>query len=313
MKLATYHDGSRDGQLLVVSRDLRTAHYASGIAQRLQQVLEDWNFLAPQLQDVSDELNAGRARHAFPFDPRQCLSPLPRAWQWVQGCAYPSHGERVPAAAPWARCPRQLPSDAFARPSASLALPEEAPPLDFAAGLAVVCGDVARGAGSDLAREGVRLVMLSLSLGEADAAAGGAVCPRTLATAFSPVAATPDELGDAWRGARVFHALQVLLNGRRFGLCETGPEMAPDFGTLLARLAGLRDVAAGSIVGSGAVSNAEEARGFCSLAEKRAVEALRDGAAGTAWLGAGDSLSVDMKGRDGASVFGAIECRLGGG
>lgn len=309
MKLASYHDGSRDGQLLVVSRDLRSAHYASGVAQRLQQVLEDWNFLAPQLQDVYDALNAGRARHAFPFDPWQCLSPLPRAYRWAWTNAYPSHVERVHAGAAPAQRWRHDPADAFARPCAALALPDDVPALDFSAGLAVVGGDVAPDAGVDAAREGVRLVMLSLALHEVGDD-GAAAWP--LATAFSPVAVTPDELGDAWRGGRVFHTLQVLLNGRRFGLCESGPEMAPDFGGLLAQLARQRGVAAGSIVGGGAVSNADAARGFCSLREKRAVEAARDGHATTAWLGAGDSLAVEMKGHDGASVFGAIECTLGG-
>lgn len=294
MKLASYRDGSRDGQLVVVSRDLTQAHYASGIASRLQQVLEDWNFLAPQLQTLYDELNAHRARHAFPFDAAQCLAPMPRAHRWVSATAYPGaagdplvleHGA----------------GDAFAPRCGAWSPAADVPALDCAAGLAVITGDVAPGALPEQAGEGVRLLMCALVLRSGR---------ETLDAAFGPVAVTPDELGDAWRGARAALTLQVLVRGRKLGLCETDAGMAPDFGGLIAQLARHRGIAAGSVIGALPVRSPDAARGYCSLADKRDAEARRDGAPTTDWLQPGDALHVEARMADGERPLGAITREL---
>lgn len=303
MKLATLRDGSRDGQLVVVSRDLAQAHYASAIVGRLQQALEDWNFFAPQLQDLYDELNAGRARHAFALDPAQCLAPLPRSYHWAHGSVYPAHAQRCPQAALAALAFQTNPADHLLAPQAQWQA-GGVQALDFAAGLAAVTGEVPRAAGPEQAAEGVRLLLLALTLGQPDS-------PQSLATAFAPIALTPDELGEAWRGARAQCTLQVQLNGRKFGLCETGPEMALDFGACIAQCVRWRGVAAGSIVGALPVSNADAARGFCSLAERRSAEIAQDGEAKTPWLRAGDALQVQARLAAGSqSLFGAIDLQL---
>src|SRR5690606_29501758 len=216
MKLATYKDGSRDGQLVVVSRDLSTAHYATGVAQKLQQVLDDWNFLAPQLQDLSVALNSGKARHAFPFDPAQCMAPLPRAYQWADGSAYLNHVELVRAAR-GAEVPAsfyedplmyQGGSDDFIGPCDPVVVPSEDFGIDFEAEIAVVTGDVPMGASPEQALEGVRLLMLANDVSlrhliPAELAKGFGFFQSKPATSFSPVAVTPDELGEAWQGGRV--------------------------------------------------------------------------------------------------------------
>ncbi|WP_313311551.1 fumarylacetoacetate hydrolase family protein [Pulveribacter sp.] len=319
MKLATYKDGSRDGQLVVVSRDLSQAHYASGIASRLQQVLDDWNFLAPQLADLSAELNSGRAPHAFAFEPERCLAPLPRAHQWVQAMAYPAHVQRLRQAlgvsgeAPLTQPPLlQGASDDFLGACDALALSGPQSGLDFGAQLAVATGDVQRGAAPEQAREGVRLVMLANAwavrpLMAAELAQGFGPVQSLPATAFSPVAVTPDELGEAWQGGRVQLQLQCAVNGRRFGMCEAGQDMAFDFGQLLAHLSRTRRLRAGTLVGSGPVANAGAELGHACIADKRAVEASEAGRARTGYLRHGDSVRIEMKNRAGHSVFGAID------
>lgn len=320
MKLATYKDGSRDGQLVVVSRDLATAHYANGIATRLQQVLDDWNFLSPQLEDLSTTLNHGKARHAFPFDPAMCMAPLPRAYQWADGSAYLSHVERVRQAR-GAGLPDALRSDPLVYQGGSddfLGPCDDAPfasaddGIDFEAELAVVTGDIPLGATPAQGLEGVRLLMLAndWTLRErvpAELAKGLGFFQSKPATAFSPVAVTPDELGEAWQAGRVHLTLQVAWNGRKVGLLEAGPEMHFHFGQLIAHLAKTRNLRAGSIVGSGTVSNADASRGYACVAEKRAIEKVDEGEAKTGWLQYGDTVRIELKGRDGHSVFGAIE------
>lgn len=304
MKLATMRDGSRDGQLVVVSRDLTQAHYASAVAHTLQQALEDWNFLAPQLQDLYGELNAGRARHAFALDAAQCLAPLPRAYAWVSGCPYPSHLERC-AQAPvpvW----RQGAGAAFSPPVSQWAC-AEGDELDFSTGLAVVTGDVARGCPPEQAAEGVRLVALALTLARADDESA----ERALTSAFAPVVVTPDELGAAWRGARAHLTVQVQLNGRKFGLCDAGAGMQGDLGVWIAARAQAQAWPAGGVLGCLPVSQADVALGFCSLRERRCVEAERDGAPTAPWLHAGDALRVQARWPAGGDpLFGAIELQL---
>ena len=320
MKLATYKDGSRDGQLVVVSRDLGSAHYATGIAARLQQVLDDWNFLSPQLQDLYDQLNAGRARHAFPFDPRQCMAPLPRAYQWADGSAYLNHVElvrrarnaEVPASFYTDPLMYQGGSDDFLGPCDDVVVPSEAMGIDFEAEIAVITGDVKMGATPEQALDGIRLVMLAndvslRNLIPAELAKGFGFFQAKPATAFSPVAATLDELGSAWEAGRVHLALHSTWNGRKVGLCDAGPEMTFHFGQLIAHLCKTRNVRAGSIVGSGTVSNKDWAKGYSCIAEKRCIETIQDGQPSTGFMQFGDTIRIEMKGLDGGSLFGAID------
>lgn len=320
MKLASYKDGSRDGQLVVVSSDLTTAHYANGIATRLQQVLDDWNFLSPQLEELSISLNHGRARHAFPFDPAMCTAPLPRAYQWADGSAYLNHVELVRKARN-AEMPENLKtdplmyqggSDDFLGPTDLIHVPSERMGIDFEAEIAVVTGDVAMGTPADRAIDAVRLVMLvnDVSLRHlvpGELAKGFGFLQSKPSTAFGPVAVTPDELGAAWQGGRVHLPVHVAWNGKRVGLVDAGPEMSFHFGELIAHMAKTRNLRAGSIVGSGTVSNADASRGYACIAEQRARETIAHGEPKTEFMRFGDTVRIEVKGADGQSVFGAID------
>ena len=320
MKLASYRDGSRDGQLVVVSRDLATAHYATGIATRMQQLLDDWGFLSPQLEDLYAALNQGRARHAFAFDPKQCMAPLPRAYQWVDGSAFINHVELVRKARN-AEVPESLRtdplvyqggSDDLQGPCDPIVVPSEKMGIDFEAEVAVVTGDVPMGTPPARALESIRLLMLANDVSlrhlvPAELAKGFGFCQSKPATSFSPVAVTPDEAGAAWKGGRLHLALQSTWNGKRVGLCDAGPEMHFHFGQLIAHLCKTRNVRAGSIVGSGTVSNKDWSRGYSCIAEKRAIETIEHGAPQTEFMRFGDTIRIDMKGLDGHSLFGAID------
>ncbi len=324
MKLATYKDGSRDGQLVVVARDLATAHYATGVASRLQQALDDWNFFAPQLQDLSDALNAGRARHAFPFDPAQCMAPLPRAYQWIVGDAYSRHLSPADAGDQDGALPLlcQGVGDDFLGPCDDMLVQDEASGADFGAALAVITGEVPMAATPERGLDAVRLLLLvnDISLRQLDAQetpAGCAALQAKPSAAFGPVAVTPDELGDAWRDGRVHLALQTSWNGRKFGRCEAGSAMRLGFGELIAQAARTRRLRAGTLVGSGVVSHhadvddrRQSPQGYGCIADKRAVEMLQDGAAASDYLRFRDTVRIEMKGQGGQSVFGAIEQKL---
>ena len=320
MKLATLKDGSRDGQLVVVSRDLSQAHYATGIANTLQQALDDWAFISPQLEDLSVALNQGRARHAFAFDTAQCMAPLPRAFQWADGSAYLNHVELVRRARN-ATVPEsfytdplmyQGGSDDFAGPRDPIVVPDTAYGIDFESEIAVITGDVAMQATPEEALESIRLVMLAndvslRNLIPDELAKGFGFVQSKPATAFSPVAVTLDEVGDLWQGGRLAGVLQSVWNGRRVGLCEAGPEMTFHFGQLIAHLAKTRRVRAGSVIGSGTVSNKDWANGYSCIAEKRCIETIENGAPATDFMAFGDTIRIEMKGRDGQSIFGAID------
>ena len=332
MKLATYKDGSRDGQLVVVSRDLSMACYATGIANRMQQVLDDWGYMASQLQDLSHELNSGKARHAFPFDPKRCMAPLPRAYRWADGSAYINHVElvrkarnaEVPANFYTDPLMYQGGSDDFIGPCDDVIVPSTAMGIDFEAEIAVVTGDVPMGTDAQEALDGVRLVMLvnDVSLRNLipnELAKGFGFFQSKPATAFSPVAVTLDELGDAWKGGRLHLTLQSTWNGRKVGMCDAGDDMTFHFGQLIAHIAKTRNVRAGSIVGSGTVSNRgvesgkgkekrmEWPKGYSCIAEKRCIETIQDGAPKTEFMQFGDTIRIEMKGKDGQSIFGAID------
>lgn len=320
MKLASYKDGSRDGQLVVVSRDLSMAHYANGIAGRLQQVLDDWGFLSPQLEDLYVSLNHGRARHAFPFEPQKCMAPLPRAYQWADGSAFINHVELVRKARN-AEMPEsfytdplmyQGGSDDFLGPCDDIVVPSEKMGIDFEAEVAVITGDVPMGATPDEALEGIRLLMLAndvslRNLIPNELAKGFGFFQSKPATAFSPVAVTLDEVGGAWKDGRLHLQLQSTWNGKRVGLCDAGPEMTFHFGQLIAHICKTRNVRAGSIVGSGTVSNKDWSRGYSCVAEKRAIETIEHGEPKTEFMKYGDTIRIEMKGLDGQSVFGAID------
>jgi len=327
MKLATYQDGSRDGQLVVVSRDLSQAHYATHIANRLQQVLDDWNYLSPALQDIYNQLNQGRARHAFPFDPAQCMAPLPRAYQWLDGSAYLNHvelvrqarGAEMPASAQSDPLMYQGGSDDLAGPHAEIVCASESWGVDFEAELAVITGDVPMGCAPDRALDAVRLLALVndvtlRNLVPDELAKGFGFVQSKPATAFAPVVVTPDELGEAWARGRVHLPVQCVWNGRKVGMCEAGSDMHFHFGQLIAHAAKTRRLRAGTIVGSGTVSNKGVARknrtewphGYSCIAEKRAMETLQDGQPSTEYMKFGDTIRIEVKGRDGGSVFGAI-------
>ncbi|MBU3646914.1 MAG: fumarylacetoacetate hydrolase family protein [Limnohabitans sp.] len=329
MKLATYKDGTRDGQLVVVSRDLSTAHYATGIATRMQQALDDWGFIAPQLQDLYETLNLGPARHAFPFDPSLCISPLPLSYQWVDGSAYLSHVTTVRTA-----LQIDLPNDTletdplmsqgsgdcFGGPHSVIHCNDEAMGLDFEAELAAITSDVPMGASVDQALESIRLLTLvndvSLRMvAKSELPKGLGYVQSKPLTAFAPVAITLDELGDAWDNGRVRLTVQSAVNGRKVGMCDAGADMAFHFGQLIAHVSQTRPVRAGAVIGSGAVSNApienkgkqEWPKGASCLIEKRAIETLLDGKASTEYLKPDDSVRIEVKGKDGQSVFGAID------
>ena len=331
MKLATYKDGSRDGQLVVVSRDLSTAHYATGIANKMQQVLDDWGFIAPQLVDLYETLNLGKARHAFPFDPAMCMAPLPRAYQWADGSAYINHVELVRAAR-GAEVPEsfykdplmyQGGSDDFMGAQDDVVCASEDFGIDFEAEIAVITADVPMNSTPDEALEGIRLVMLAndvslRNLIANELAKGFGFVQSKPATAFSPVAVTLDEFGDAWDNGRLNLTVQSTWNGRKVGMCEAGPEMTFHFGQLIAHICKTRNVRAGSVVGSGTVSNQgievkgkkEWPKGYSCIAEKRAIETILDGQPSTEFMKYGDTIRIEAKGVDGQSVFGAIDQKI---
>jgi fumarylacetoacetate (FAA) hydrolase len=331
MKLATYKDGSRDGQLVVVSRDLSTAHYATGIANKLQQVLDDWNFLSPQLQDLYDALNrvgdatssASKARHAFPFDPQQCMAPVPRAYQRVEGWAYLNHVELLRKAGDLEvlKCfdtdppLYQSASDDLLGPCDDVVCASEALGIDFEAELAVITGDVRLGATPAQALDGIRLLMLANQMSlrhlvPTDHGPGIGFFQSKTAAAFSPVAVTVDELGDAWDKGRLHLTLQSSWNGRKVGMCDAGAQMTFHFGQLIAQFCKNHKVRAGTIIGSGAVSNKDLNQGYSCIAEKRAIEILQGGKPVTDFMKYGDIIRIEMRGRDGLSLFGAIEQQI---
>ena len=331
MKLATLKDGSRDGALVVVSRDLSTTHYATGIAAKMQQVLDDWNFVSPQLQDLYDTLNNGKARHAFPFDPKQCMAPLPRAYHWADGSAYINHVElvrlarnsEVPANYYTEPLMYQGGSDDFLGPCDVSTVPSEDFGIDFEAEVAVITGDVKMGSSPEEALDGVRLLMIAndwslRNLIPDELAKSFGFFQSKPATAFSPVAVTPDEVGEAWKGGKLGLTIQSQWNGRTVGMCDAGSEMTFHFGQLIAHICKTRNVRAGSIVGSGTVSNRaiekdgkkEWVKGYSCIAEKRAIETILDGKPSTAYMKFGDTIRIEMKGKDGQSVFGAIDQKV---
>ncbi len=320
MKLATLNDGTRDGQLMVVSRDLKTAQLADGVARTLQKALDDWRFIAPQLDAIYQDLNQGRGRRSFAFDATQCMAPLPRACQWVDGSAYVNHvelvrkarGAELPASFWEEPLMYQGGSDDLLGPHDDISLFHEEWGIDFEAEVAVITDDVAMGATPDQALQRIRLLMLvnDVSLRNLipdELAKGFGFLQAKPATSFSPVAVTPDELGDAWKGGKVHLPLHSSWNGKLVGKPQAGVDMVFNFPQLIAHLAQTRNVRAGSIIGSGTVSNSGGKRGYSCIAEQRCLEIIANGAASTPYMAFGDTIRIEMFDADGKSIFGAID------
>lgn len=328
MKLASLKAGGRDGTLAVVSRDLTKAVRAEGIALTLQAALDRWDEAAPKLAALADKLEKGTAPGAFAFDPAACASPLPRAYQWLDGSAYVTHVELVRKARGAELPPSfwtdplmyQGASDSFIGPRDDIELGDDGWGLDLEAEVAVITGDVPMGTPAAAAGRHIRLVMLVNDVSARllipnELGKGFGFVHGKPATAFSPVAVTPDELGDAWRGSKLHRPLTSIVNGRELGHPEAGVDMTFDFATLIAHGATTRHLCAGTIVGSGTVAN-EVSReqgspvGSSCLAERRMLETLWHGAPKTPWLTAGDTVRIEMKDEAGASIFGAIEQKV---
>jgi fumarylacetoacetate (FAA) hydrolase len=329
MKLATLRDGSRDGRLVVVSRDLTLASDARHVAPTLQAALDDWNRAAPQLELIARSLEAG-AQPTIRFHEREAHAPLPRAYAWADGSAYVNHVELVRKARGAEMPPEfwtdpliyQGGSDAFLDPRAPIRMADAAWGIDLEAEIAVVTGDVPMGADRATALAAIRLVMLvndvSLrNLIPAELAKGFGFFQSKPSTAFSPAAVTPDELGAAWADGKLSGILRADLNGQPFGRADAGVDMTFDFGTLIAHAARTRPLTAGTIIGSGTVSNKLDGgpgrpvdrggAGYSCIAEQRMIETIETGAPVTPFLAFGDTVRIEMRDEGGHSIFGAIE------
>ena len=323
MKLATLKEGGRDGTLIVVSRDLTRAVKASDIAPTLQRVLDDWGGLAPRLQALSDKLNAGEVPGAFTLDTAKLAAPLPRAYQWADGSAYLYHAELVRKARK-AEMPQSLysdplmyqgGSDSFIGPRDDIIAADESWGIDLEAEVAVITDDVPMGITVAQAASHIKLIMLvndvSLrNLIPGELAKGFGFFHAKPATSFSPVAVTPDELGAAWDGRTVHLPLVSHLNSKLLGRPNAGTDMNFDFPTLIAHAARTRELEAGTIIGSGTVSNRDPAAGSSCLAERRMIETIENGQPETPFLKFGDRVRIEMLDAAGTSIFGAIEQKV---
>ncbi|MEK0084849.1 fumarylacetoacetate hydrolase family protein [Benzoatithermus flavus] len=324
MKLASLKAG-RDGRLVVVSRDLARAVAADGIAPTLQSALERWAEVEPALRDLAGRLEAGAAEGAFPFDEAACAAPLPRAYQWLDGSAYVTHVELVRKAR-GATLPERFwtdplmyqgASDRFMGPRDPIEATSENWGLDFEAEVAVVTDDVPMGTPASLAGRHIRLVVLvndvsARALIPDELAKGFGFVHGKPASAFSPVAVTPDELGKAWRDYKLCLPLLSFVNGKPFGRPDAGVDMTFDFTRLIEHAAKTRYLSAGTIIGSGTVANGaarDEASGIghSCIAERRMLETIWRGEPETPWLRFGDRVRIEMKDAAGRSIFGAIE------
>ena len=320
MKLATLKTGGRDGRLIVVSRDLKRAVAASEVALSLQVVLDDWHGKAPKLAQLSAALNSGRAADAFDFDPNRCASPLPRAYQWADGSAYVNHVELVRKARGAQMPPSfwtdplmyQGGSDTFLGPCDPILAQSEDWGIDLEGEVAVVTDDVPMGVEPDKAGQHIRLLMLvnDVSLRNLipnELGKGFGFFQSKPSSAFSPVAVTPDELGEAWNGSKLSLPVIVHINGSQFGEPNAGDDMTFDFPQLIAHAAKTRPLAAGTVVGSGTISNLDRSRGAACIAEKRMLETIDTGKPVTPFLRFGDRVRIEMRDADGNSIFGAID------
>lgn len=321
MKLGSLKNDTRDGALCVVSRDLAVATVAFDVAPTLQSALDDWDFCAPRLAELYDAANRKpEGSRWFEPDFARFMAPLPRAHQRLCASAYPSHAERLDRARAdgAARGPREEPplrqgaSDAFLGPRDPIAVESADWAIDIGPELAVVLDDVPAAVRRERAAEHMLLLVLAnevtlRELAPADPGPGASLVQAKPWTAFAPLAVTPDELGAAWDGRRVHLAVKAHVNGRLLGQPNAGSDMAFDFARLIAHAARTRPLSAGTILGSGTVSNRDAKLGACSIAEQRALEALADGAPRTPFLAFGDRVEIVVHDASGRAVFGAID------
>ena len=323
MKLASYNNGRRDGQLMLVSRDLTQTVAVPAIAHTMQQLLDGWELLKPQLQELYDALNEGKLPNAQAFDEAKCLSPLPRAYQWADGSAYVNHVELVRKAR-GAEMPEtfwtdplfyQGGSDSFIAPKADIPLASEDWGIDFESEIAVITDDVPMGVSAENAAKHIKLLMLvndvSLrNLIPAELAKGFGFFQSKPSSSFSPVAITPDELGARWEDSKVHLPLITYLNGELFGRPNAGVDMTFNFCKFISHVAKTRPLGAGAIIGSGTISNYDRSAGSSCLAEKRMLEVISNGKASTPFMRFGDTVRIEMLDDNGASIFGAIDQKV---
>jgi fumarylacetoacetate (FAA) hydrolase len=322
MKLATLKTSTRDGALLVVSRDLSKWADATRISPTLQAALDDWAWAEPQLRALAAGLEAGTVQ-GEPYDAKRLLAPLPRAYEWVDASAFLNHVLLVRQARK-AEPPATLKTDPLVyqggsgdllAPTDDIVIRDEAWGCDFESEVAVVLGDVPMGVQANDAAKHVRLLMLvnDVSLRNLipdELAKSFGFFQSKPATAFSPVACTPDELGAAWSGGRLHVRVKTTLNGQVVGDTDAGPEMHFSFYELIAHLTKTRRFTAGTILGSGTVSNHDRARGISCLAERRMIETIETGAPKTPFMKDGDRVTIETLAADGTSVFGRIDQRV---
>ena len=333
MKFATYRNGTRDGQLMLVSRDLAKAVAVPAIATTLQEVLDDWDAVAPQLEKAYQALNNGELSDAEKFDESLCESPLPRAYQWADGSAYVNHVELVRKARNAEMPPSfwtdplmyQGGSDDFLGPKDDIEMADTSWGIDFEGEIAVITDDVPMGVEAAEAGQYIRLLMLvndvSLrGLIPNELGKGFGFFQSKPSSAFSPVAVTPDELGEKWRDNKVHLPLLSYYNNKPFGKPNAGEDMTFDFAQLVAHAAKTRHLGAGAIIGSGTVSNkqgtdhgsaiAEGGVGYSCIAEVRMIETIRDGQPSTGFMQFGDTIKIEMTDAQGHSIFGSIDQKV---
>ncbi|NVK18858.1 MAG: fumarylacetoacetate hydrolase family protein [Methylocystaceae bacterium] len=333
MKLATLKNGTRDGQLVVVAKDLSSYVTAGSVCPTLQAAIDDWEATSPKLQAIYDDLNAGKLADVKPFEENACESPLPRAYQWADGSAYVNHVELVRKARN-AELPDsfwtdplmyQGGSDSFIGPREDIELASEDYGIDFEAEVAVITDDTPMAVSAEKAADHIKLLMLvndvSLrGLIPAELAKGFGFFQSKPSSAFSPVAITPDELGESWKDGKVHLPMLATLNGEAFGKAECGVDMTFDFPTIVAHAAKTRPLGAGAIIGSGTISNkmndgpgkpiSEGGVGYSCIAEIRMIETIEHGAPKTSFMKFGDTIRIEMNDKNGQSIFGAIDQKV---
>jgi fumarylacetoacetate (FAA) hydrolase len=318
MKLASLKHG-RDGKLVVVNKGLTKATSAEHIAPTMQAALDNWAAVKPKLERLSNDLNAGKVA-PFAFDTAKCASPLPRAYQWADGSAYVNHvelvrksrGVEMPASFWTDPLMYQGGSDTFLGPRDDILMETEEWGIDFESEIAVITDDVPMGTPAADAGQHIQLLMLvndvSLrTLAAPELTKGFGFFQSKPSSAFSPVAVTPDELGDAWKDYKVNLPVLTHFNGKKYGSPDAGVDMVFSFATLVAHAAKTRPLCAGTVIGSGTVSNKDKSKGFSCLVEQRMIEKLEGGESKTPFMKFGDSVKIEILDEAGKTIFGAIE------
>ena len=321
MKLASYKHG-RDGRLMVVNNDLTKTTPADKIAPTLQDALERWPECHLALEQLAKDLDTGKAAPQ-PFDPAQCASPLPRAYQWLDGSAYVNHVELVRKARGAEMPPSfwtdplmyQGGSDSFLAPTDDIVFAQDDWGIDFEGEVAVITDDVPMGTTPEDAGAHIKLVMLVNDvtlryIAQPELAKGFGFVQSKPSSAFSPVAVTPKALGDAWRDNKLHLPLYTYWNGEKFGQPDAGVDMVFDFAQLIAHAAKTRPLCAGTIIGSGTVSNLDRSLGHSCIVEKRMLEKVEHGESKTPFMKFGDTVKIEMLDARGKSIFGAIEQKV---